>query len=158
LTRQVQSGRIPAWFSGRGLAPRGPFLEQSQKNYSPGLACPRACGCSGARRRGIQTDRQRMAGPGIRCAPPGEDVVSFGGVYPRRPARLMGHRSGRLRREDSFLAPIVSEQTYPPQAPAGYDHRDLALFDIVGPTPIFRLTRPAAPGRASARPGGHDSQ
>jgi len=50
---------------------------------------------------------------------------------------------------------------YPPQAPAGYDHRDFALFDIVGRTPIFRPHRPAAPGRASVRPGrrsGHHSQ
>jgi hypothetical protein len=43
---------------------------------------------------------------------------------------------------------MISEQAYPPQGPAGYDHSDLALFDIVGPTPIFR----PHPARRAWRP------
>ncbi len=45
---------------------------------------------------------------------------------------------------------MMSGQTYPPLGRAGYDLRDFALFDIVGPTPIFTLAR-CGPPRLAGR-------
>ena len=50
---------------------------------------------------------------------------------------------------------MISEQAYLPQAPPGYNRCDFALFDIVGPTPIFRPHpgRRAWPGVLAGAPG-----